>query len=315
VESIKQSLNNWSSNQDLKKRLEKMKNVIYDNEEVRAFLNRHPDVSDEDVNRSLSKLYEFINQSTNCESCKSLGECRNIMKGYHPHLFVNGNRIDVRYERCPNKIKADEQRRQQKLFQSLYIPKDILKASMDNLDTSQPERFKAIKAAKDYIINYLPETTSKGLFFHGEFGVGKTYILAALANELAERKSVQSLMVYTPDFFRDMKSSIQDQTVNEKLDYIKKVPLLILDDIGAETVTSWVRDDLLGSILQYRMMEQLPTLYTSNYDYTGLENHLTYTQKSDREEELKAKRIMERIRHLTKPVEVGGTNQRSEAND
>ena len=32
--------------------------------------------------------------------------------------------------------------------------------------------------------------------------------------------------------------------------------MLLLDDIGAETVTEWSRDEVLGTILQYRMEEK-----------------------------------------------------------
>lgn len=33
----------------------------------------------------------------------------------------------------------------------------------------------------------------------------------------------------------------------------------MIDDIGAESMTSWIRDDVLSVILQYRMQEQLVT--------------------------------------------------------
>ena len=133
--------------------------------------------------------------------------------------------------------------------------------------------------------------------------------MCAIANELALSKKVKSLIVYTPDFFRELKHSIGQDTFHDKLNYIKTVPLLILDDIGSETISSWIRDDVLGSILQYRMMEGLPTLYSSNLDYDELEDHLAYSQKSGTEQ-LKAKRIMERIRHYTIPQYVGGANRR-----
>jgi primosomal protein DnaI len=182
---------------------------------------------------------------------------------------------------------------------------------MEQLDLSEGNRLKAVQAVKTFLQRFEPGKTSKGLYLHGGFGVGKTYLMGAVANSLARRKQVHSLMVYTPDFFRDMKTSIQNQTVNEKIDYIKKIPLLILDDIGAETISPWIRDDVLGTVLQYRMMEKLPTMYTSNWDYDELEKHLAYSQKYDAVEEMKAKRIMERIRHLTLAVEVAGENRRS----
>ncbi|GAY75012.1 helicase loader DnaI [Sporolactobacillus inulinus] len=99
---------------------------------------------------------------------------------------------------------------------------------------------------------------------------------------LAERRHITSLIVYVPDFFREIKGAIQDHSVDEKLEVLKKTPVLILDDIGAETITPWIRDEVLGSILQYRMMDHLPTLYTSNFNYDELEDHFSYSQKAGR---------------------------------
>lgn len=83
----------------------------------------------------------------------------------------------------------------------------------------------------------------------------------------------------------------------------------MLDDIGAEAMTAWTRDEVLGAILQFRMQEELPTFFSSNYNMKQLEAHLTFTQNG-MEEQLKARRIMERIRFLSKEVPLEGKNRR-----
>lgn len=79
-----------------------------------------------------------------------------------------------------------------------------------------------------------------------------------MANELAKR-GFTSTLVHFPTFTSQIKSAIADNTVNEKLDRVKKANVLILDDVGADSMTSWTRDEVFGVILQYRMQEQLPT--------------------------------------------------------
>lgn len=310
LESIDRTLAQLSDNENFGKRMNRSRQLVFQNDKIQAFLREHPEIDSETVDRSMAKLFEFANQSVGCGACPNLGGCINVMKGYQPVLFLNHGQIDVRYERCPYKIQVDERREQEALIQSLYVPREILRADMESVDLGEEQRQEAIEAADEFTQRFQLGKTQKGLYFHGKFGVGKTYLMGAIANELAKEKGVRSLIVYTPDFFREMKASIGDQTVNEKLDYIKRAPVLILDDIGAETISSWVRDDLLGTVLQYRMMEEMPTLYTSNYDYDELEDHLAYSHKTGTEL-LKAKRIMERIRHLTVPVQVGGENRRT----
>jgi primosomal protein DnaI len=116
-------------------------------------------------------------------------------------------------------------------------------------------------------------------------------------------------MVYVPEFVREVRDAISEGSVMDKLDALKKVSVLILDDIGAETLTPWIRDEVLGAVLQYRVAEGLPVIYTSNLSLDELEDHLAYSHKGG-VERTKAKRIMERIRHYVDVYFVDGPNWR-----
>ncbi|WP_027410198.1 primosomal protein DnaI [Anoxybacteroides tepidamans] len=313
MEQINQFINRLLSRKDFQERYAQLKNEILSHREVQAFLREHEGkITDSMLERSLIKLYEFIQQSKHCERCPNLDRCTNLLKGYHPHLILQGNAITIQYDRCPTKVKYDERKRQESLIQSLFVPREILQASLSDVDLADDGRMKAIELAEQFVANYEPGKKMKGLYLYGSFGVGKTYILGAIANALA-KKNISSLIVYVPEFFRELKGSWQDQTMNEKLEYVKKVPILMLDDLGAESMSSWVRDDLLGPILQYRMFENLPTFFTSNFDLQRLAHHLTYSQRGE-EEQMKAARIMERIRYLSHPVEIKGRNRRLDKN-
>jgi len=84
--------------------------------------------------------------------------------------------------------------------------------------------------------------------------------------------------------------------------------MLLLDDIGAEIVTEWSRDEVLGTILQYRMEENLPTFFTSNLTLEELEVHLAMTNKEV--DVLKARRIIQRIKQLTSDMTMISVNLR-----
>ncbi|MBR6072899.1 MAG: primosomal protein DnaI, partial [Bacilli bacterium] len=78
--------------------------------------------------------------------------------------------------------------------------------------------------------------------------------------------------------------------------------------IGAESVTAWSRDEVLQTILQYRMDEELPTFFTSNLTIDELERHLSETK--DNIDKVKARRIIERIKQLTDDIEIISDNRR-----
>ncbi len=308
LERINQTLKRLSSSENFQKRYEQQRQQVLQNQDVGEFLAKHKDVLDQaTVERSMSKLYEFTNQSKECNRCESLEGCINFMKGYHPELVLNRNSIDVVYKRCPRKVVADEKKKHQNLIKSLYVPRDILEASFENFE-GDLGRLDAGDKAATFLMNYEAGLKPKGLYLYGKFGVGKSYLLGAIANELA-KKQISTMIVYVPELLREIKGSIGDSTFNEKIEMLKKEQILMLDDIGAEAVSSWTRDEVLGPILQFRMLEKLPTFFTSNFDYQGLEHHLTYSQRGE-EEKMKARRIMERIRSLSEPVLVDGPNRR-----
>ena len=154
--------------------------------------------------------------------------------------------------------------------------------------------------------NYNKDDKPKGMYLYGSFGSGKTYLIAAFFNEMA-KKGINSALIYYPEFLRSLKASFTTD-YNDRFNYIKKSPLLLLDDIGAENPSNWSRDEVLGPILQYRMEEHLPTFFTSNLTLNDLEKFLAITTNSV--DKLKARRIIERIKQLTVQQELVSKNRR-----
>ncbi|WP_203246681.1 primosomal protein DnaI [Sporosarcina beigongshangi] len=293
-------------------RYEELRNEVMENPGVQQFLTDHADAIDKDVvDRSLAKLYDYASASHDCEKCSDLGGCVNLLKGFEPKLVLTRGLIDVEYMKCKNKLIDEESRNVSKMIDSFYMPKDVMEARLQNIDMFfDDSRVRIVRVAKDFLnaIDETGELPEKGMYIYGPFGIGKSFILGALANELANRR-IRTVAVYVPEFLREIKQSIQDQTLNEKIDFVKKAQVLMLDDIGAETMSAWTRDEVLGTILQYRMAEKLPTFFTSNFSYEELEHHLTYTQRGEKEA-VKAARVMERIRMVSSPLRLDGKNRR-----
>ena len=122
------------------------------------------------------------------------------------------------------------------------------------------------------------------------------------------KKDIASVMVYYPELLRSLKSSFGND-YEEKFTKLKTVPLLLLDDIGAENTTNWSRDEVLAPLLQYRMEEHLPTFFTSNLTKEELE--LTLSNTNNGVDKIKARRIIERINQLTVDLELISKNRRN----
>jgi primosomal protein DnaI len=311
MQKINSALNKLANGTQFQKRYEALKKEVLEDQQIREFLNQNSSsITSEMIDKSLGKLYEFSTQSKKCNKCPSLDGCINLMQGFYPKLVIAGNGLDLHYEVCPRKVVADEKSKREKLIHSLYVPRDILSATIEDFlkNDQSGERYELVGKVTSLIQEYIPGKRQKALYIYGQFGVGKTYLLGAIANQFAEQK-ISSLIVYFPDFLRELKGAIGDNTLNEKVEMVKKAPVLMIDDLGAESMTSWGRDEVLGPILQFRMLENLPTFFTSNFDFKQLQNHLTFSQRGEREE-VKAARIMERIQYLAEPIELSGENRR-----
>lgn len=186
------------------------------------------------------------------------------------------------------------------------VSKQIRNAKMSEIYTDDKNRIELIKWVTTFIKEYKKGNTTKGLYLSGNFGSGKSYIVSACLNELV-KDGHSAAMIYYPEFLRSLKSSFSTD-FDEQYDYARKSDLLLLDDIGAENITPWSRDEILGPILQYRMENNLPTFFTSNLTMDELEIHLSEGKNSI--DKVKAKRIIERIKYLSTELKLISKNQR-----
>ena len=274
--------------------------------DFKAFVNTL-DIKDETLMKYTSNLEEASVEYHNCKNCKSLATCKNNMKGYKYTPLKEKDIITFSYEMCPKKEKEEDTLAYQKNLELFDMPKEIKEANFKDIYKDDKNRLPIIKYFKEFIDEYNKKDMPKGLYLNGSFGSGKTYLIAALFNEMA-KKDIRSVLIYYPEFLRSLKSSFNSD-YSEKFNYIKKVPLLLLDDIGAENTSAWSRDEVLGPILQYRMEEHLPTFFTSNLTLQELEKNLSITTGGV--DKVKARRIIERIKQLTVNMELISKNRRN----
>lgn len=285
---------------------------LFHHPRVKGWLLEHPEWDVERLKPFALKVKQYVEEQENCRGCQGLSQCGNLLKGYRGELITYGGIMDISFVPCSYQRQKEEEESRKRLIKSHHISPDILEASFRNFDLEESGRLDAFHAVLQFCVTVKPGEDPMGIYLYGPLGVGKSYLLGAAANKLAER-NIASYMVFVPEFIREIKGAIMEQKVEEKIEALQTVPVLILDDIGAETITPWARDEILGPVLQYRVAHKLPTLYTSNYDYDQLEDHLAYSQKGGIEQ-LKAKRIMERIRHYTRAYFISGPNRRIREN-
>lgn len=244
-----------------------------------------------------SKLEDTCSELKNCKNCKGLFECKNSLEGHVTGPKVIQNKLYFTYLPC----KYTNQ-----LEQKETNDKKLAKITMKDIDTNDKNQLRVIKWMDDFYEKFDLSKSMKGLYLHGSFGSGKTYLLTALFNELEKTKNASTEIIYFADALRDLKDDWEN--FSYKMKRYMNVDLLLIDDIGAEKVTEWGRDEVLGTILQTRMNNNKITFFTSNLTIQELEQHLSLANNGV--DKVKARRILERVKQLTIDIELVSENRR-----
>ena len=88
---------------------------------------------------------------------------------------------------------------------------------------------------------------------------------------------------------------------------LKDVDVLMLDDLGSENMTSWLRDEILGPVINYRLMENKPVFISSNIKPGDLEEHLAIDKA--KENVLKARRIISRLNDMVDCIDMSDSEK------
>lgn len=274
---------------------------IVSDTEVAAFIKKEG-LTQKEITLSISKFLEYISQR---DLFVKQDEAY-IAKGYQPVLVMNEGYADVSYLETEELVECRRLEAIKNRIQLINMPASLKNVTVADIDKNDENRVEVMLAITDFVKRF--EEKPKGLYIYGNFGIGKSYLMAYLANLLSKTYLQSTTMLHYPTFVVDIKNAIKDGSVKERIDEIKLAQVLVLDDIGAEQHSPWVRDDVLQVILQYRMQENLPTFFTSNFSFDDLERHFASGKSGD--ETWQAKRVMERIRYLARDLHLKGNNRR-----
>jgi len=178
---------------------------------------------------------------------------------------------------------------------SFGVPEVLLSATFESFTVSDELR----NEMQAYVANF-KDVGAKGYYLNGGVGTGKSHLAAAITRELVRKRIIGSAyFAYVPKFFDEIRNNF-DRPVEERDEFMRRsleCDLLVMDDLGAERTTEWVRDQL-GIIIHMRWANQKPVLVTSN-------------KTMEEYRDLLGERAYSRLRALT-PYrrEVGGQDQR-----
>jgi DNA replication protein DnaC len=159
--------------------------------------------------------------------------------------------------------------RSTRLLDNANIPLRYAHCELDNFAVlASPDRSieKAKLAAEKFVEEY-PMSQPFGLLFMGPQGVGKTHLAVGIIKQLMRQKSVECLFCTFPELLKQIQNSYNPVSQASELSLLAPVldaEVLVLDELGAQNPSSWVRDTV-AYVLNYRYNENKVTILTTNY--------------------------------------------------
>lgn len=213
-------------------------------------------IPDEIVDKEIVKINDFVSDLNFCRHCRGIQECDKST----PRLCTKIVYVDGVVERqvvpCKKYLEFVNFKRQ---FLFRDFPEDWLNSSLKKIDNSS-QRAEAVKKYQ----NFYKDGEGEFLYIVGEVGTGRSFLAANIAIQIAREEKGPIAFIDVPTRFKELGSK-KDQAFTELMDKYTKVPVLVLDDLGNEYKSDFVRETILFPIINARSKAHLFTIITSDF--------------------------------------------------
>jgi DNA replication protein DnaC len=158
-----------------------------------------------------------------------------------------------------------------------------------------------LTVARRWVDAYQADERSNLLVFGG-VGAGKTGLAWGILRELLAQ-GTPGLIVPLRELLWELRQSFRTGDPCDTAERAQRVPVLVLDDLGAERPTDFARDEL-AVIVERRYAAERPTIVTSNYDPERLAWRLGH------DDPVIGQRIVSRLTDGAWQLRLGGPDRR-----
>lgn len=223
--------------------------------------------------------------------------------------------IEMEGVRSVARCDCFEHSRLDKLFARAGVPARYEACSFESFN-GLTEGLRLNKAVLMKFVEEYPAADC-GLLLLGRCGVGKTHLAVAVLRALVYRREVEGIFYDFRELLRKIQNSYNAASQGSEMEILKPVlksPIFVLDDLGAERPTEWVRDTF-AYILNSRYNRKLTTIITTNFEDRVRETRTigdgTRVPTEESLEDRIGVRLRSRLHEMCKVIELEGDDYRT----
>lgn len=219
------------------------------------------DIPEKVINYSEDEIRFLDEDREKCIDCKKEG--KELEECYYKEFNYYGEYLNTTTGKCKKQLHYYRLKKINRLLGDSRVGKRFLNRRFETFEINKSNKT-AYNNCKKYSSEF-DKTKSNGLILFGSYGTGKTHLAVAILHELIER-DINGLFVTVPELLNEIRKDFnvdKESKKSELLESIKTAEFLILDDLGAEKTSDWVREQLF-MIINARYENMLPTIITTN---------------------------------------------------
>lgn len=218
-----------------------------------------------------------------CQICSKCG----APKEYIVKLFGSSKKVPIACK-CESEsyakkeeeaTKRDKMRKLESLKRYSLMDASFEQCTFENWETDEHNQI-WYKLGQRYCDEWQSmKSENIGMLLHGEPGRGKSYLSYCIANRLIQ----QGVPVIATSSINIINKVYESYSTGEEgeadiLNQFKNASLVVLDDLGAEHEGKTGKEkQIIYSLIDTRIRQQLPTIITTNLTMDQLKNKLTGT--------------------------------------
>lgn len=249
-DALKQIDFNVSSTEEIKKQMRDFVFMRLDNFPLLKNLDKNL------IERNIDKIYDYIYDYEYCKNCPGSKNCEKNNPLLTTSIEIRGDIITRTNSPCKEIYKN-------LAFNDLYTIRDFsddwLSVRINNIDKTK-NRLLAINK----YIKYLQGEENNWIFINGAFKSGRSFLAAAITNDLASKNKGQLMFINSTIRFKELSDTPKSE-LQKQLNKYSECLCLVIDDFGNEYKNDFIRDGILFPILSFRASHNLLTIFTSDF--------------------------------------------------